>query len=56
MLNQLIDYTIIEHNDQTKLTDQVTQHMHDGWVPSGPLVIKDANLLQVMIKFGSGRA
>jgi hypothetical protein len=53
MLNQVTNYTILENSDQSVLTDQVTQHMHDGWVPSGPLVIKDNSLFQVMLKFGT---
>jgi hypothetical protein len=53
MLNQVTNYTILENSDQTKLTHEVTQHMQEGWVPSGPLVIKDRSLFQVMLKFGS---
>jgi hypothetical protein len=53
MLNQVTGYTIIENSDETLLTDQVTKRMQDGWVPSGPLVIKDNALLQVMVTFAA---
>jgi hypothetical protein len=51
MLNQVTNYTILETDDEVHLTQEVTTHMRDGWVPSGPLIIKGESLLQVMVQF-----
>jgi hypothetical protein len=51
MLNQVTNYMILEDNNQGELEHQVTKQIGKGWVPSGPLVIKDKTLLQVMLKF-----
>ena len=55
MLNQVVDYEILNGSDQNELSTQVKSHIESGWVPSGPLMDRGGRLLQVMLKFGSGR-
>jgi hypothetical protein len=55
MLNQVLDYEILNGTDQSELAMQVKSHIQGGWVPSGPLMDRGGTLLQVMLKFGSGR-
>ena len=55
MLNQVVDYEILNGTDQTELSTQVKSHIAGGWVPSGPLMERGGTLLQVMLKFGNSR-
>jgi hypothetical protein len=55
MLNQVLDYEILNGTDQSELATQVKSHIQGGWVPSGPLMERGGTLMQVMLKFGSSR-
>jgi hypothetical protein len=55
MLNQVVDYEILNGTDQSELSTQVKSHIASGWVPSGPLMDRGGALLQVMLKFGNSR-
>ncbi len=55
MLNQVVDYEILNGTDQSELSNQVKDHIASGWVPSGPLMDRSGILLQVMLKFGNKR-
>ncbi len=55
MLNQVVDYEILNGTDQSELASQVKDHIASGWVPSGPLMDRGGTLLQVMLKFGNNR-
>jgi len=52
MLNQVVDYEILNDSDQMALESQVKNHISKGWVPSGPLMDRGGTLMQVMLKFG----
>jgi hypothetical protein len=51
MLSKVVDYAILEGQQNQQLIDEVKESMKDGWVPSGPLLISGGKLLQVMVKF-----
>lgn len=55
MLNQVVDYEILNGTDQSELATQVKDHIASGWVPSGPLMDRGGALLQVMLKFSNSR-
>jgi hypothetical protein len=50
-MNKVIDYAIISEISPDQLTSHVKEAMHDGWVPSGPLVLDNKAYLQAMVKF-----
>jgi hypothetical protein len=56
MLSKVVDYTIVEGQQNERLIDGVKQAMNKGWVPSGPLIIDGGKLLQVMVKFEEASA
>ena len=53
MLQQVIAYNTIESNQQETMTNGVNAAIKEGWVPSGPLVLKGEQLMQVVVRFGS---
>ncbi len=51
MGNEVVGYSIVENGTIDLVERDVQDKIEQGWVPSGPLVIKDSQMLQVMVKF-----
>jgi hypothetical protein len=50
-MQKVVDYKLVENGTRELVERDVRQSMSGGWVPSGPVVVLEGQLIQAMVKF-----
>lgn len=51
MLQKVIDFKVVTGDSFGALENEVKSALSEEWVPSGPMVVRDAEIGQAMVKF-----